>query len=693
MLDFNNAPSGAAGGEVPPEPDKAALAAYLDVVFGWLTGMFAFRGFTDQGSGYDGRPYNEWIDVDRPDFVEVVYTMLCYCARHGTAAYCIPGTVRERGQASAAHVQETQVLLADIDAGDITAKLEHAVMWLGEPSLVIESGGRTGDGQDKLHVYWKLTEPLGQLEDDLEQIRKLRHALAVKIGADTHFQSMHQPIRLPGSVYHKGARTRLVSIRSQSAMEYELADLAEAVEGMPALTVQGGGEFDFNQDPSGARLGSDKAFSGEFHAGGDGDETRWNALSTVIGSEIKSWHEGRVTKDDAWQRVYGYNQARIRPPWPDSRLRREFDALAKKHTSEHGPAQEARTGAPLKVIHPADWEGKEVPERGWIVQDLIPLRNVTMLSGDGGLGKSQIALQLLIDAAAQKMWLGRPTMACKGLGVFCEDDEDELHRRTFWTCAQRGIDLTSLGDLELVSRVGLNNELVEFNAQGRGDPVELYSQILTRALDFGVRLVVLDSLHDLFSGNENSRPQARLFISFLRHIAIAIDGAVLLTAHPSLSGRNTGTGEAGSTAWGNAVRSRLYLTEPVGEGLDSNCRILTSKKANYAAKGECIECEWREGVFVPIGTHAKSAQANKAEEVFLACLDKLANRNTRISESPSSPAYAPKAMKRLEEAKNVSKRDLERAMDALFSSGTIINRTLGPPSRRRHVIARAESAS
>ena len=40
-----------------------------------------------------------------------------------------------------------------------------------------------------------------------------------------------------------------------------------------------------------------------------------------------------------------------------------------------------------------------IPLRQWLVADLIPMGNVTQLSGDGGLGKSLLALQLAVCAA------------------------------------------------------------------------------------------------------------------------------------------------------------------------------------------------------------------------------------------------------------------------------------------------------
>ena len=40
-------------------------------------------------------------------------------------------------------------------------------------------------------------------------------------------------------------------------------------------------------------------------------------------------------------------------------------------------------------------EDRPIPERQWLVSGLIPPRSVTMLHGDGGLGKSILGLQLI----------------------------------------------------------------------------------------------------------------------------------------------------------------------------------------------------------------------------------------------------------------------------------------------------------
>ena len=256
---------------------------------------------------------------------------------------------------------------------------------------------------------------------------------------------------------------------------------------------------------------------------------------------------------------------------------------------------------PWGLIDPLKWQGKPIPRRRWLAPDLIPMNNVTMLAGDGGLGKSQIALQLLIACALGKPWLGVEVPHVKTLGVFCEDDEDELHRRMALILEHYGADFADLEDMALLSRVGLDNAMMQWeNQYTAGDVTGFAGQVTNTATEFGAQLVVLDSLHDVFEGNENARPQARQFIASLRTIATETRGAVLLTAHPSLTGRSTGTGESGSTAWRNTVRSMVYLTKPEAADDEASAdeRVLKTMKANYGPMSGEIEIVWQDGLFV-----------------------------------------------------------------------------------------------
>lgn len=346
------------------------------------------------------------------------------------------------------------------------------------------------------------------------------------------------------------------------------------------------------------------------------------------------------------------------------------------------------------------WRGEPKP-RPWLVQDLVPLRNVTLLAGDGGVGKTLLAQQLATATAIGADWLGLPVTAGKALCILCEDETDELHRRQAAINEAFGCSMADLtGRLHIVPRVDMENLLLEWPDQYKaGETTALLSDIMNFAVDSDVRLVVLDSLHDLFGGNENIRGHARQFVSALRRVAMGANCAVLLNSHPSMAGRNNGTGESGSTAWNNAVRSRLYLRRPEarpGEAADCDERVLVTKKANYGAIGGEIRLRYAGGVLVPLsqpGGVVAAIDAGNAERVFLELLDRAVANDIAVSLHKTAPNYAPRAFLSYPsvDRQGFGRDDLASAMDRLLFAGKIKLGAVGQTSSRhtRHGLVRA----
>jgi RecA-family ATPase len=75
------------------------------------------------------------------------------------------------------------------------------------------------------------------------------------------------------------------------------------------------------------------------------------------------------------------------------------------------------------------WDADAPPPREWAVHDRIPLRQPTLFSGEGAVGKTLAELHLSAAHVLGRDWLG--TMPEPGPSIYygAEDEAGELYRR------------------------------------------------------------------------------------------------------------------------------------------------------------------------------------------------------------------------------------------------------------------------
>jgi hypothetical protein len=301
-----------------------------------------------------------------------------------------------------------QAVVVDLDAGDILAKLMHLVHHLGTPTLVVESGGRTPEGALKLHVWWKLTE--AATGDDLATLCRLRGDIAMKVVGDTHFRSAHQPIRVAGSVYHKGGFQRLVQIREHNAIEVDLGDFCERVSAMPFIPGMG-------VEPAAegyVKPSLDAILTTPVHEGGTDAWTRFEGASAAIGHYVRMVHEGKLSPNDGWEAICQYNAAMLRPAWPEERLKQESERLWALHVKKNGPAllrNEAEIASDAPVSMTAYTLRHLLADKSPMPPDIIAPRVLTpggllVLGGAPKVGKSDFLISMLVHMAAGVPFLG-----------------------------------------------------------------------------------------------------------------------------------------------------------------------------------------------------------------------------------------------------------------------------------------------
>lgn len=257
---------------------------------------------------------------------------------------------------------------------------------------------------------------------------------------------------------------------------------------------------------------------------------------------------------------------------------------------------------PLEIEAASAWASRPEPApRDWIIHGLIPAGRVTSMLGNGGLGKTLLAVQLGVHVSMNRPIFGRAVNGGLVLGVFCEDEQDELERRARAACAGEAIALESLERLHMTSRDGLDNLLCTFDRE-QIVMTQFYRELDATVAALRPRLTIIDTAADVFGGDFMSTPQVRQFLKVaLGGLCVRHGTAVLLLAHPSASGMQSGEGGGFSTAWHNSVRSRLYLRRPKSEDKEAmkDRRVLEVMKSNYGPDGASVALIYERGYFVP----------------------------------------------------------------------------------------------
>lgn len=327
----------------------------------------------------------------------------------------------------------------------------------------------------------------------------------------------------------------------------------------------------------------------------------------------------------------------------------------------------------LPVIHYANWAGSP-PERRSFWGAHLPVRQTTMLTGPGGVGKSLLAQQLLTAIALGLPFLGMETVRARCLYITCEDDADELWRRQDAINAAFRVEMAALeGNLFLVSLCGQDGTALADFTSGTLKATSRWQQLADFVRSNDIRVFVFDNATDAMAGDLNDVHQVAEFVNLLTGLALEIDGAAVILHHPNKAGADW----LGSMAWHNKVRSRLMMAH--GESAaDPDVRTLSNPKANYGPSGGSITFRWYAGAFVTDDQvpddyrqrMQESAQAAFDNGVFLACLRQRTKEQRAVSASPSA-TFAPGEFAEMRESRGIGRERLKLAMNRLFALGAI----------------------
>ena len=265
-----------------------------------------------------------------------------------------------------------------------------------------------------------------------------------------------------------------------------------------------------------------------------------------------------------------------------------------------------------------DWRAiaaMTVPDRKWLINEwlLAEPGTVHLFSGQGGTGKSLVAMMLAYSLATGEPFLGmKPERKAKSIIVSCEDPMPEQARRLQRIEKSLGA-VVPEGIVKIWCRTGENNVLAYSTKQGFVAPTEFLKELQEKCAahfkqDGGI--LVLDTLSDFVAINENDRMQVSQFVKHvLTKFASELGITVILLAHPN----KTNAGFSGSTAWEGAARSRWELAwqKQGGESKVGSLLVLRLAKSNTTMAGKEIVLRYGEDHLPHVAEAAREDMAVK----------------------------------------------------------------------------------
>jgi len=250
-----------------------------------------------------------------------------------------------------------------------------------------------------------------------------------------------------------------------------------------------------------------------------------------------------------------------------------------------------------RLVSLAPVDRDKLPEREWIIDGVLMRRNVTMIVGRGGAGKSLLALQLAIAVTAGRS-LGdwKPRVSSKVLLLNAEDDLDEQRRRLLSACEVMEVAEASVSG-RLLTLALSNIVMTARNPEnGKIEPTSLARQLTPLIRDHEIGVIVLDPFVETHAYlDENSNTDMREAITAIRQLA-RVSGVGVMIVHHTRKGAVGGDQDAarGGSALVNACRVVLTVEGmtneeanrclPAGEPQWRYLRV-TGAKSNYGERG------------------------------------------------------------------------------------------------------------
>jgi len=217
---------------------------------------------------------------------------------------------------------------------------------------------------------------------------------------------------------------------------------------------------------------------------------------------------------------------------------------------ENAPSDYFLTRATSFLSQPAPLE--------WAVKKWIPASGTTMVFGESGAGKTFVTLDIACSIAAGREWMGQRTKP--GVVVYLAGEGNYgIRQRVAAWCRHHGVE--NLDNL-LISNKGIDLDSASAAAQIIAAVREL--------TDADSVIVVIDTVNNHMSGDENAARDVRNFFNAANVVASALRSAVVLNHHVG-HGEGAKGRARGSSAFKASLDASIMVAKADDGAIELSC--------------------------------------------------------------------------------------------------------------------------
>lgn len=230
-------------------------------------------------------------------------------------------------------------------------------------------------------------------------------------------------------------------------------------------------------------------------------------------------------------------------------LRDEVAAFLPPEPSS-APADYFMTRATSFLAQPAPLE--------WAVKRWVPASGTTMVFGESGAGKTFVTLDLACSIAAGRDWMGNRTK--RGVVVYLAGEGNYgIRQRVAAWCRHHGV--------EELDNLLISNKGIDLDSPAAAAQIIAAVRELT---DADSVIVVIDTVNNHMSGDENAARDVRNFFNAANVVASALRSAVVLNHHVG-HGEGAKGRARGSSAFKASLDASIMVSKADDGAIELSC--------------------------------------------------------------------------------------------------------------------------